>query len=227
MPILRKQQRKRDFLMVQNVTVQDRRLSWKARGLLLYLLSMPDDWSFNQRDLINRAPDQYASLRSGLSELEELGYLDMGQPRDVQGRWQATDWIVRELPVSGFPISDNPISENQTLQSTHDDKVPIEQRKDRAGKPATPPAVKVFREMAHRYPAKSWYQDIDLEVGDDPDELELWGKVVKAYVGLGWNPTNVKVMLEFYQRGEIPTVKGQGKPSNEEVLAEWLAERTG
>lgn len=77
-------------------------------------------------------------------------------------------------------------------------------------KPRTPvpEAVKVFRANAHRYPAKAWYDDVAQAVGDAPGNLELWGKVVKAYVGLGWNPTNVTGMLEFYQREEIPTPKG-------------------
>ena len=71
-----------------------------------------------------------------------------------------------------------------------------------------PEAVKVFRANAHRYPAKAWYEDVDQAVGDDQANLDFWGQVVKAWVGLGWNPTNVKGMLEFFKRREIPAVKG-------------------
>ena len=71
-----------------------------------------------------------------------------------------------------------------------------------------PVAVKVFRANACRYPAKAWYDDVDEAVGDAQADLDFWGSVVKAWVGLGWNPTNVKGMLEFYGRREIPTVRG-------------------
>jgi len=46
---------------------------------------------------------------------------------------------------------------------------------------------------------------VEQAVGDDPGNLELWGKIVKAYVGQGWNPNNIANMLEFYQRREIPS----------------------
>jgi len=75
---------------------------------------------------------------------------------------------------------------------------------------STPPAVLVFRQNASRYPAKSWYDDVDKAVGESEEDLQFWGKVVKAWVGCGWNPTNVQGMLEFYQRREIPTTNGKG-----------------
>jgi hypothetical protein len=75
----------------------------------------------------------------------------------------------------------------------------------------TPQAVKVFRANAHRYPAKAWYGDIEATVGESEDGLEFWGSVIKAWVGLGWNPTNVKGMLEFYERREIPPGNGAGR----------------
>lgn len=67
-----------------------------------------------------------------------------------------------------------------------------------------PPAIKVFRENAHRFPAKSWWDDVDERVGRDQPDLEFWGRVVKAYVGQGWNPTNVKNMLTFYEQRRVP-----------------------
>jgi len=77
--------------------------------------------------------------------------------------------------------------------------------------PKIPPAVRVFHENAHRFPAKSWYSDIARIVGEAPDALEFWGKVVKAWVGIGWKPTNVMGMLEFYERHEIPSGKSSAR----------------
>ena len=71
-------------------------------------------------------------------------------------------------------------------------------------KPATPLSVAVFRENAYRYPAKSWYKDVAKVVGEKERDLEFWGQVVKKWVGMGWNPTNVTGMLDMYSKGELP-----------------------
>ena len=80
-------------------------------------------------------------------------------------------------------------------------------------KKPTPAAVAVFREHAHRYPAKSWYQDIADAVGEEESDLAFWGRVVKEWVGLGWNPTNAKGMLEFYERKKLPGTDQRGRQS--------------
>jgi len=42
------------------------------------------------------------------------------------------------------------------------------------------------------------------KTGRDPPDVQRWGQTVKAYVGQGWNPTNVKNMLKFYEDKRIP-----------------------
>ncbi len=70
------------------------------------------------------------------------------------------------------------------------------------------PAIKVFREITHRYPAQAWHQDIVDAVGED---VEKWRGIVKEWVGWGWNPANVKGMLEVYRDGwSFPGKNGSG-----------------
>ena len=45
---------------------------------------------------------------------------------------------------------------------------------------------------------------IDKAVGDDPDALRRWHRVVLAWVACGWNPRNVKGMLQHFQDDKIP-----------------------
>lgn len=101
---------------------------------------------------------------------------------------------------------------------------PPKQSKTKRKKTPTPEAVGVFQENAHRYPPKAWYSKIAEAVGEKPADLELWGQVVLAYIGCGWNPGNVKNMLDFYGRREIPGSKGMGKtsePAGFEGIREW------
>jgi hypothetical protein len=71
--------------------------------------------------------------------------------------------------------------------------------------PARHPAIQAFRKNAHRYPAKSWFEDVAATVGQDPADLQFWGQVVKAWVGCGYNPLNVRGMLDCYKRRELPS----------------------
>lgn len=69
---------------------------------------------------------------------------------------------------------------------------------------AVPESVQVFREHTRRYPAQSWYPQMAQEIGDSQEALKLWGEVVHAWVGVGWNPVNVAGMLDCFKRHEIP-----------------------
>lgn len=88
-----------------------------------------------------------------------------------------------------------------------------ERRKRRAPAPV-PPAVRVFQEITNRYPPKAWYARIDDAVGTDPDNLAFWRQVVTEYLGTYQNQGNVKAMLDFYRRRELPgTRRGNGRDS--------------
>jgi hypothetical protein len=105
-----------------------------------------------------------------------------------------------------FPAEEKLSEEKRSEEKLSEEKLapPAAAIPPKPPKKPTPPAVQVFRENAHRYPPKAWYGDIAGTVGEGKAELARWGAVVKAYVGCGWNPTNVSGMLDFFQRGEIP-----------------------
>lgn len=71
------------------------RLSWKAVGLLTYMLTRPPDWRFRRGDLVNRHTDRLASVKAGLRELRQIGYLDM-RPMPGGG-WE---WLVSDEPLT-------------------------------------------------------------------------------------------------------------------------------
>ena len=62
-------------------------LSFKARGLLAYILSQPDHWRTNSHQLALVGPDGRDAVRTGLHELEARGYLVHTRQQDKAGRW--------------------------------------------------------------------------------------------------------------------------------------------
>jgi len=50
-----KQHKKINYTVVDNAFINDRELSWKSKGILLYLFSRPENWQVMVADLINKA----------------------------------------------------------------------------------------------------------------------------------------------------------------------------
>ena len=94
------------YTVVHNQTLTDTRLSWKARGLLAYLLSKPDNWTVIVASLVKEAPDGRAAVLTALGELEANGYLiRRGMARGDDGRFDGPDCEIREEPEGGWPAS--------------------------------------------------------------------------------------------------------------------------
>lgn len=120
-----------NFTVLDNAVIRDDRLSWKALGILTYLLSLPPDFKLYLKKLGSLRPSGRDSTRTGLVELQECGYLKIEKIRDNEsGRFLGNFWEVTDTPVvlenqpsspetdfpnTGFPISDFPASENPTL----------------------------------------------------------------------------------------------------------------
>ncbi len=62
------------FTQIENKLLQDPRLSESARGLLVRMLSRPDDWVFHVKQLGESGHDSVHKIRSALRELRQLGY---------------------------------------------------------------------------------------------------------------------------------------------------------
>lgn len=87
------------YVMINKSSLQDERLSWKAKGLLVYLLSLPDDWKIYETELINHAKDGRDGTRSAIKELIDAGYITRERTRDEKGRLTGTDYNVYEVPT--------------------------------------------------------------------------------------------------------------------------------
>ena len=70
MSIIRvKHNKENPYFMLNRAAVNDDRLSFKAVGILTYLLSKPDNWVVREDDLAARHTEGTHAVRSGLKEL--------------------------------------------------------------------------------------------------------------------------------------------------------------
>lgn len=94
---------KKNYVILDKTYIEDVRLSWKAKGILTYLLSRPDNWEANESDIVKRSTDGKCSSRSGLKELEAYGYYRKIAVRDERGRFLYWESTVSEIPMDEIP----------------------------------------------------------------------------------------------------------------------------
>ena len=65
----------KNYTVMSNVHLRDRRLSLKAKGLMSLMLSLPDDWRYSIKGLSSRCSSGESAVKTGLDELSEFGYV--------------------------------------------------------------------------------------------------------------------------------------------------------
>jgi hypothetical protein len=100
MAIVRIKKEIRDTINLHKFPIlHDKRLSFKAKGILTYLLGHGDGWECNFKNIANHATDGLDSVKSGMKELQELGYAKkMRKKNPKTGRIEGWSWLVYELP---------------------------------------------------------------------------------------------------------------------------------
>lgn len=103
MSIVRVEKRENPFVQIDKTPINDNRLSWKAKGLLIYLLSKPNNWKVRISDLVNHATDGEKAVYSALQELEDCGYVIRKQIRETNGVFGEIEYTILEIPLHNEP----------------------------------------------------------------------------------------------------------------------------
>lgn len=113
-------ERTKDYTVMSNYHLKDKRLSLKAKGLLSQMLSLPDNWDYTLAGLCHINRESKDAIRTALQELEKYGYLHRRQTTDASGRFSSNEYIICETPTD-FPVGPSsgcPLSENPTTEKT-------------------------------------------------------------------------------------------------------------
>ena len=95
----------RDFTTIHNTMLRDMRLGATERGLLLTMLSLPDNWNFSIKGLCCILPDGATKIGTALKNLAKTGYLVR---RRIYSDGKITDWE--------YTFSDEPMTDVENLQ---------------------------------------------------------------------------------------------------------------
>lgn len=121
--------RREEFCIIARAAVQDARLSFRATGLLAYLLSLPTDWKVSVEHLRSARAEGRDAIRSALNELRKFGYAHLAMVIE-NGRAAGKVWNIYEDPRENPRKPEEPSSGTERLEIRLSEKPEI-------GKPAT------------------------------------------------------------------------------------------
>ena len=100
------------FTQIPNDWIRDDRLGFRAKGVLVYLMSHQSGWKTSLAHLSALGLDGKDAIRSAVKELEDAGYLIRRRLRN-NGQLAGAEWELQD-PFE-TPMSENPTQGNQTL----------------------------------------------------------------------------------------------------------------
>jgi len=142
-------EKNRDYTVIHNQFLKREDLSWKAKGILAYILSLPNDWNINLKEIMKHATEGERAFRSGWKELKETGYVERKPVRDGN-RIKYWETVVREIvdmkgkpELCGFEDVQNEDVRNEDVQnskllSTNSTKYLNKQNTDNTNKEHSP-----------------------------------------------------------------------------------------
>lgn len=98
-PTIHRRKLTANYTVLPNALLRDKSLSFKARGILAFMLSHVDGWEATAEWLAGQALEGREAIRSGLSELEAAGYVTYASVRDVRGVIVQHVWNWHDYPV--------------------------------------------------------------------------------------------------------------------------------
>jgi uncharacterized phage protein (TIGR02220 family) len=129
-----KNKSKNNFTIISNSILRDKNLTMAEKGLLCYLISLPDNFIIHKTNLVNSFANGYDAISTVFDELCKKGFIEVTMIAnnggvgidfeyniytECQNKIFLTVGEVKNLssiPIREIPISENPISENPILE---------------------------------------------------------------------------------------------------------------
>ncbi len=115
------------YIVLNKGLLLDKNLSWRAKGILAYLLSKPDDWMVRAQDIENQSREARRAVMTAISELIGYGYVSKRIDRE-SGRFKSFEYDVFESPklnpdyhyIVGTPLCTNGTMVGNKVENYHD-----------------------------------------------------------------------------------------------------------
>ena len=99
-----------NYPIMSNHHLIDPELSFKAKGLMSYMLSRPDNWDFTIEGLAHQNKEGADAIARIIRELEDRGYITRCRVRNQAGKFTDMEYKILECPLlkgEGHGISES------------------------------------------------------------------------------------------------------------------------
>lgn len=112
-----------NFTAVSNDFIRDSKLSWKAKGIVIYVMSLPPNWQLHLAELAKHAKDGRDATNNGIRELIDNGYCLRKEIRDSRGMFAGYEYTISDVrefaPQTENPFTDNPQTDNPDTENPY------------------------------------------------------------------------------------------------------------
>lgn len=192
----------KDYTVMSNAHLKDKRLSLKAIGLLSVVLSLPDGWHYTVNGLVGAVKDGKDSVESAIKELKNNGYLrvDKIYPNGNCNRIQYQyTFFEKPQEVVFQPLENQDIEkqeiESQPIENPHAYKDTNKSNTNR---------LNTNKESKHKY---GEYQHVLLTDKEHTHLVELYGSSLDEHI---------KILDEYIE------TSGKSYKNHSFVLQKWV-----
>ena len=90
-------EKNKNYTVMSNYHLRDKNLSYKAKGLLSFMLSLPEDWDYSINGLVAISKEGVKAIKNILQELQKYGYLVIKKKQNEIGQFEY-DYLIYEYP---------------------------------------------------------------------------------------------------------------------------------
>ena len=115
----------KNYSVISNYHLQDKKLSLKAKGLMCLMLSLPENWDYSIKGLTKIVKENETAVINALKELKEHGYLvinKLNPSETASGKYEYV-YDIFEVPKQDIGFQD---LENQDLENQDLENLPLE-----------------------------------------------------------------------------------------------------
>lgn len=99
--------RRSQYEIIPHDLIRDSRLSYRARGIAIRLLSNVDGYRMTSDDLAQEGVEGREAVRAGLLELEQVGYLKRTRMQNEKGHWMTKTVLRDTCEIGATAVTDD------------------------------------------------------------------------------------------------------------------------
>jgi hypothetical protein len=96
---IKRTKRRDNFVVIGNEVIQDNRMTIEARGVLVFLLSLPQDWVVRKNDLQKRLAVSRRTIDRCFDEMKQCGYLCETDFVKKDGKFDGKGYLIYDYSI--------------------------------------------------------------------------------------------------------------------------------